>query len=765
MMMQTPGQPEQNPAPAATKVVGKPVDRVDGRAKVTGTALYAADFPVERVAHAVAFVSTIGSGRVAEIDAAAAERHPGVLAVLTRANAPKLHRVSNDHQPGKPGQTYLPLQDDEVHYAGQYLGLVVAETLDAARHAAGLVKVAYDERKPVVRLEDALGDAFVPAKMGRGDKPTTRRGDPDAALAAAAVKVDQTYTTAIENHNPMEMSATTAAWSGGRLTLYDSTQWVFGVRAVVSTWLGMAAERVRVIDPFVGGGFGCKGSIWPHEVLAALAARLVGRPVKLVLTRQQMFTCVGYRPKTVQRVALGADAAGKLAAVVHESTSQTSIWRDEWVEPATKQTRMLYSCPNVRTAQKLVAVNANTATQMRAPGHATGTFALEVAMDELAYAAGVDPLELRLRNYAERDEDENKDFSSKALRACYQQGAERFGWAKRNPKPAATRDGDWLVGWGMGTATYPTNQQEAQARVRLSADGRAVVSTAAHDLGTGAYTILTQIAADELGLPVERIKVELGDTTLPEAPVAGGSQTSASAGSAVKKACGKLLRALKERATADVASPLKDRPAKAMAVAGGRVFLTDSPAVGEDIAALLNRNGGRPLEARSDVTPPAQQEQEDAGASQPKDQWSKHAWGAAFAEVRVHPTLGEVRVSRVVGAYAGGKILNAKTARSQIVGGIVWGIGMALHEETVFDPRRAKPVNANLSEYLVPVNADVPKIEVIFVDEPDERVNEVGAKGIGELGNTGIAAAIANAVYHATGKRMRDVPITLDRLL
>jgi xanthine dehydrogenase YagR molybdenum-binding subunit len=763
--MQTTEKHEQS-APSS-QVVGKPLDRVDGRQKVTGRALYASDFPVQNPAYAVAFQSTIARGKVLSIDASEAQRHPGVIAVITHENAPKLYRVSMDHITGKPGQTFLPLQGNQIHYAGQYLGLVVAETITAALHAASLVKVTYAQEKPVVRLEDALDDTFVPKKMGRGDKPAKERGQPDQALATAAVKIDQTYTTPIENHNPMEMSATTASWDAGsdRLTLYDASQWVYGSRAVVATWLGLPNDQVRVIDPYVGGGFGCKGSIWPHVGLAAIAARHVKRPVKLILTRSQMFTCVGYRPKTIQRIALGAGADGKLTSIIHETTSQTSMWRDEWVETSTRQTRMLYSCPNVRTTQKLAPVNANTPTQMRAPGHATGTFALEVAMDELAYATGIDPVELRLRNYAERDEDEDKPFSSKALRECYTKGAERFGWASRNPKPRATSDGDWLIGWGMGTATYPTNQVEAQVRVRLLADGRAIVSTASHDLGTGAYTILTQIAADELGLPPDRVKVELGDTALPEGPGAGGSQTSASTGSAVKRACTQTLQKLKERATADEASPLKGRSAPEMAVAEGRIFLKDNPATGETIADLLRRNGSRPLEGRSDVSPPVAHQTEDTSPAQPREQFSKHAWGAAFADVRVNQKLGEVRVERVVGAYAGGRILNPKTARSQIIGGIVWGIGMALREQTIYDPIHAKVVNDNLAEYLVPVNADVHKIDVLFVDEPDEHVNDIGAKGIGELGNTGIAAAIANAVYHATGKRLRDVPITLDQLL
>lgn len=746
-------------------LIGKPVDRVDGPRKVTGRALYAADFPVRGVLYAIGVQSPIARGRITALDAAAALREPGVRTVLTHENAGKLYRVSMNHNPGRPGQTFLPVQGPDIYYAGQYVAVVVAETIAQAAYAARLVKVSYETQKPVVYLEQALEQAYEPEKMGRGAAPSSDRGDAETALAAAAVKVDRNYSTPIENHNPMELSATIAVWEGDRLTLYDATQWVYGVRSVVSTWLGIDAEKVRVIDPYVGGGFGCKGSMWPHEVLAALAAKQAGSPVKFVLTRSQMFSCIGYRPKTLQRVALGADAGGKLVSTVHECTSQTSPWRDEWVETSTKQSRMLYSCPNVKTVQKLAPVNANTPTQMRAPGEATGTFALESAMDELAVELKIDPIELRLRNYAQRDEDEDKPFSSKALKECYQQGAERFGWAKRNPQPRTMKEGDELIGWGMATATYPTNRQESSAKVRLLADGRAIVSTAAHDLGTGTYTTMTQIAAETLGLPLENVKVELADTALPQAAVAGGSQTSASVGPPVKGACMKAIAALKERASADPASPLSNKQAKEIDVGEGRIFLKANPATGETIADLLRRNGGRPIEAMSDQAPPGAATSEDAGAAKPKAEYSMHAWGAQFAEVRINARLGEIRVTRVVGAFAAGRILNPKTARSQIMGGIVWGISAALLEHTVYDPNRAKVVNDNLADYLVPVNPDIPPIDCFFVEEEDPHVNPLGVKGIGEIGITGIEAAVANAVFHATGKRLRDLPITLDQVL
>jgi xanthine dehydrogenase YagR molybdenum-binding subunit len=751
------------------QIIGQPLDRVDGKLKVTGHARYAADFPLASVAYACAFQSTIARGRVKSIDDAQARRMPGVLAVITHQNAPRLYRVSMDHNPGKPGQTYLPLQDDHVHYAGQFLGLVVARSFTEARDAAMAVKVEYAEEKPAIDVAENISRAFAPAKMGRADKPDYARGDADAAIASAAIKIDQTFTTSQQNHNPIELSATTAAWDGDKLTLFSATQFVYGSRSIVSTWLGIPEENVRVIDPYVGGGFGCKGSTWPHEVLAAIAAKMVRRPVKFVLSRQQMFSCVGYRPPTIQRIVLAAGGDGKLAAITHDCSSPTSTWRDEWVETATTQTRMLYSCPNVRTSQRLVPLNLNTPTQMRAPGHATGTFALEVAMDELAVAAGIDPVELRLRNYAEKDEKENLPYSSKSLRECYRQGADRFGWNKRNPQVGSMRDGDVLLGWGMATATYPTNQQEANAEIEIKSDGSATVSLAAHDLGTGAYTVLTQIAAEGLGIPVNQVRTKLGDSALPMAPVAGGSQTTASAGSAVKAAAKKAVAAIKERAGADENSPLYQKKARELKVENGRIAVAADPSTGETIADLLRRNGGRPISVKATAGSQAEAESDDeekeSSSSQQPKRFSKHAWGAQFAEVRIDPVLRQIRISRLVGAFAAGKIINPKTAHSQIMGAMVWGVGLAMLEHAEHDPLSGQIVTDNLAEYLVPVNPDIPTIDCFFVEEKDTAVNPLGAKGIGELGITGLAAAVANAVYHATGKRIRDLPVTIEKLL
>jgi xanthine dehydrogenase YagR molybdenum-binding subunit len=744
--------PQTLPAPTVpladrTSIIGKPTDRVDGRLKVTGAAKYAAEFDVPGLVHAVAFVSTIGKGTVKKIDTYDAERSDGVLAVITRRNADEIFFVDRHPRPpqeGQPGQTLAPLQDDSVHFAGQYLGLVVACTIEQATHAAQLVKIDYDEETPTLDIAHPIEHTKA---NPRG------RGNITKALASANLKIQQTYSTGVYHHNPMETHSTIAAWDGEKLTLYDSTQHVRGVRRVTATALGIEPEDIRVIDPFVGGGFGSKGSVWPNTYLAAIAARYVGRPVKLVLTRSQMFSQVGYRPKTVQNISLGADANGKLLAITHDNTSQTSDF-DEWTEGSTGAATFLYSCSSVRTSQRLARLNFGTPTQMRAPGWATGTFALESAMDELAALAGIDPLELRLRNYAETDEDIKLAYSSKNLRECYRDGADRFGWAKRPAKPRSMRDGDELIGWGMATAVYPAHAGTSAAQIRLLPDGSACVEVAAHDLGTGTYTIFAQIAAEGLGLDVPNVRVELADTVLAASGPAGGSRTASSVGPAVLAAAQQLIQNVAHYSVNDPNSALFGKDPRQIIARGGRIVLADDEAIGEKLTSVFERNGGRPVIAFVDT-----------GSQIRDEKFSAYAWGAQFTEVRVNPKLGRVRVSRHVGAFAAGRILNAKTARSQFLGAIVMGIGMALLERSAFDPIRGKMVTDSLADYLVPVNADVPAIEIISVDEKDDLVNTLGAKGIGEIGITGVAASIANAVYHATGKRVREVPITVESIL
>jgi xanthine dehydrogenase YagR molybdenum-binding subunit len=700
--------------------IGAPMNRVDGRLKVTGGARYAAEYPLPNIAHAVIITSTIAKGRVKQIDASSLGESMGVLAVLTPQNAP---RLAGD-APTMRRPTLL--QDDVVHYNGQPIGLVVADTFEHAMAAAQMVTVRYETQTPLLDINTAPKNPPETVKPLGGPR-TTKRGDVAAGLASAAMRVDETYTTPIENHNAMEVHSTTASWDGDQLTLYESTQGISSVRTAVAKAFGLAPDHVRVVSFFTGGGFGSKGGPWSHEVLAAMAARTVKRPVKLVLTRRQMFGPVGGRPHTIQHLTLGAMKDGTLTAVRHASISNTSTLED-WVEPSTSQTRMLYASPNLETQYDLVRLNVGSPTFMRAPGESSGTFALESAMDELAYALHMDPVELRVKNYAETDPESGHPWSSKSLRECYKLGAEKFGWSKRTPAPRSMRDGRMLIGWGMATATYPARRQAAGATARLMPDGMVVVQAGTQEIGCGTYTVMSQIAADALGIPVERVRFELGDTSFPENPASTGSVTAASTGTAVHETAAALAAKIEQLAPGGLAK--------------------------NSVADVIAKNGGAPVEVTINSRP-----------GQEQQQYSMHSFGAVFAEVRVDPDLAMVRVPRIVTAHGVGKVLNEKTARSQIQGGVVWGIGMALLEETHVDPHSGRYVNSDLAEYHVPVNADVGTIDVNFIDEQDAHVNPIGVKGAGEIGITGVAAAIANAVYHATGKRVRDLPIRLERVL
>ncbi len=738
----------------AAPSVGAPMDRVDGRLKVTGTARYAAEFPMSNIAHAVIVTSTVPVGRVSAIDTRAAEAVPGVIRVITHLNAPKLPMK----KVGMFGTNALSLmQDERVRYNGQPIALVIADTLERATDAASLVKVRYSgTRAPTLDMHANKKAGYAPPP-GFGGQPDSKRGNVQAGLAQADVTVDAQYTTPIENHNPMEPHATIAAWEGGRLTVWDASQYVIGARDSLAGVFGVTSDSVRVVSHFVGGGFGCKGLMWSQVPLAAMAAREVSRPVKLVLTRRQMYGPVGARPQTEQHVVLGAKRDGTLTAVRHDSVSHTSRFED-YTESCANVTRMLYATPNQVTTHRVVKLDLGAPTFQRAPGEAPGTFALESAMDELALTLGMDPLDLRLKNYAERDPESGRPWSSKSLRECYRVGADKFGWARRSRTVGAMREGDVLVGYGMASATYPTYRMPASASVRLTADGagavRALVQTAAHDLGTGAYTVMTQVAADALGLAPEQVRFELGDSRMPPSPVAGGSMTTASTGSAVHAACVAGRDKLIALAIADAASPLRGALAAAVSAADGRLFLTGEPSKGESYAALLRRQPNAMIDVRVDSAPGAEMAA-----------YAMHAFGAVFAEVRVDRELGEIRIPRIVAAYGAGKILNAKTARSQLEGGIVWGVGMALHEETLVDRRTGRYMNADLGEYHVPVHADIGMIDVTLLDEADPHVNPIGVKGVGEIGITGVAAAIANAVFNATGVRVRELPITLDKVM
>ncbi len=725
--------------------VGKGLTRVDGRAKVTGSAKYSAEYALPRLTYAVMITSTRPNGTVAAIDKKAAMAAPGVLAVLTHENAPRVkNKVS-------PGDRVLPiLQDNLVRYDRQPIAVVVADSFERATYAATLVRAKYASAGPArLRFADA-SETVTPARPGLQAK----RGDADAAFAAAPVKVDNRYTIPTEHHNPMEPHATTAAWDGDMLTVYDATQGVSRVQGRLATTFDLPTQNVRVIAKYIGGGFGSKGTPWAHVILAAMAAKVVQRPVKLALTRPQMWSSVGYRPRLEQRVALAADASGALQAQIHEVTMQTAQF-DDFIEGSAGQTTMLYTSPTLRTSHVAKRLDVATPTFMRAPGESSGTFALESAMDELAYALRIDPIALRLRNYAETDPETGNPWSSKSLRECYTLGAEKFGWADRPAQPRAMRKGNDLIGMGMATAVYPANRSAASASATMHADGSVLVQSGAVDIGTGSYTIFRQIAADAVGSAYERTVFDLGDSSMPHSPGSGGSTTAASVGSAVK-AVGLVLRdELIALAVADAASPLHGRASSAIEAADGRLFVRDQATVGETFAAILARQSVPTLSAAADSAPGPEQKQ-----------YAMYSFGAQFAEVRVDADLGTVRLSRMLGVFGAGKILNAKTGRSQFLGGMVWGASMALHEATRYDERNGRIMNANLGEYLVPVNADIPAaIEALWIDEIDPHVNLVGAKGIGEIGITGAAAAIANAVFHATGKRVRDLPISPEKLI
>jgi len=730
--------------------VGKPIVRADGRAKVTGQAVYSYEVRVPGVAYGVLVTSGIARGRIAAIDTSAAEREPGVLAIITPRNALRLPGKTHGENPDRVVQV---LQDDRILFSNQPIAIAVADTLERATHAALLLRVRAEAQSPTVRLEDELPAAFPHFIIagGRKQEPDSEHGNLGLGLQEADFKLGEAYETPPETHNPLEPHATIAHWTApDRVTLYDSSQWVFAVRNKIATAFAIPKENVRVVTKFVGGAFGCKGSPWSHVLIAALAAKQVGRPVKLALTRQQMFGMVGGRPQTIQRLNLGVKKDGRLTAVRHLTASATSQF-DVFVEASALQSRHLYSCPNIATKHRVARLDIGTPTFMRAPGESSGSFALESAIDELAHAAGIDPLELRLKNYAETDPTEGKPFSSKSLRECYAEGARRFGWQKRPEKPRSqTRDG-LLLGMGMATATYPANFQPANAVARLLPDGSAQVESGTIDMGTGTYTVMAQVAADALGIPYEKVRFDLGDSEMPEAPISAGSMTAASVGSAVLVTCNVLRQKLVELAVADPASPLHGARPEDVRAEEGRLLAQGRS---DSYADVVRRAGGKPIEARSKAAP-----------GEERSKYVNLAFGAQFAEVLVDPDLGMVRVSRMVGAFAPGRVLNARTARSQLMGGMVWGIGMALHEHSVYDERIARIMSRDLADYHVPANADVGIVEPYLVEEKNDPGNPAGVKGVGELGLCGAAAAIANAIFNATGKRIRTLPITPDKLL
>jgi xanthine dehydrogenase YagR molybdenum-binding subunit len=737
-----------------TRYIGKEVSRVDGVAKVTGKAKYAAEFRAQNLAYGFIVLGTVARGTIKTIDTQEAESAPGVIRVLTHLNAPKLgpKTITEDAPPRgaqeERDKSFRALQSDRIYFNAQPVALVVAETYEQARYASRLVRVSYNAEKHSTDTEAVRGRARVPPRA----VPKVR-GNPEEAMKSAPVKIEAEYRIPIEHHNPMEPHAAIAVWQGDKLTIFDKTQEVYGVRAHLASAFGIPEENVSVISPYVGGAFG--SSLRPnyYPALTAMAARELKRPVKVVYTRTQMFTGHGYRPYTIQRVALGAERSGKLTAMIHEAVHNTSTF-EEFNDNTTGFTRQVYACPNLYAPLKITDTDLNTPTWMRAPGAVSGMFALECAMDELAYALKIDPLELRLINYAEVDPESGKPFSSKALRECYRLGAEKFGWKQRKFEPRSMRDGRWLVGWGTATGVWGAFQRTANARITYRADGTAHVASATSDIGPGTYTVMTMIAAEYLGLSIERVKFELGDTKFPRAPSQGGSQTTSSVGSAVHGAALAVTARLLALANQDANSPLKAAAAADVEMFDGRLRLKSDPSKSLSISDLMRRNN------LAEIT-----ETFESKPSPERQKYATMAHGAQFVEVKVDPDLGQVRVTRAIEVTACGKIINPKASHSQEIGGVVWGIGMALQEATEIDHRYGRIMNPNLQHYHVPVNADIHEVETVFVEEDDTVVNPLGVKGMGELGMVGIPAAIANAVFHATGRRIRELPITPDKLL
>jgi xanthine dehydrogenase YagR molybdenum-binding subunit len=708
-------------AGASVTYVGQPRSRADGRLKVTGGARYAADTPVDGVVYGVLVGATIPAGRITELHTAAAAQAPGVLQIFTHRNMPRLAPV-----PAPPaGESRAPMQDDEIRYEGQYIALVVAQTLEQARYGAEMVHAEY---APAARVTDFTQCREQAITATNWAEPDSDVGDIEVGLAGGEVRVDRIYTTSDRHHNTMEPSATVAGWRDGTLTIHDATQGVQAERLALSQALGLEPGQVRVRSDFVGGGFGCKGYVWPHQIVTAAAARELGRPLKVVLTRAQDFTGHGYQPATEQHVELAATLDGRLTGIRHTSLNPTSI-TDSHVEYAALTSRSLYACPAIQTRHRVIRVNRGTPTPMRAPHEGPSNVGLEIAMDELAYALRLDPVELRLRNYAEVDPTSGKRFSAKGLRACYEQGAQRFGWSRRTPEPRSMRDGRTLIGWGMASALMMTFRFPASARVTLEPEGTILIESSTQEIGTGVYTIMPQIAADVLGIPPERIRLLLGDTTLPEAPMTAGSSATMAVGSAVHAA----------------ATGLKQRVAE---LAGSAI----PPA--RDWSELLRRHRLDRLSAEASWAPGP-----NANLLGETPDWAMFTFGAVFAEVGVDEDLPIPRVRRCLGIYSAGRIINPKTARSQMTGGMVWGIGQALLEHSAMDHRLGRYLSKNLAGSLIPAHADVPALEADFVEEFDQHASPIGARGIGELGAVGVGAAVSNAVYHATGVRVRRLPI------
>ena len=734
------------PATEPSKIIGASLPRIDGPLKTTGTAKYASDFNLPGQAYAVPVTSTIAHGKITAIDTAAAKAMPGVLLILTPENMPALAEAKNGH----PSERRLPLADNTVSYWGQYIACVVADTFEHATAAAAAVKVTYDTAAPNVstKLDDPDGEPH----------NNSHRGDTASAFASAPVQIDQTYSTPAEVHNPMEMHATVAAWQGSdHLTLYECTQGVVNHAHVMASIFGLPSENVQVISKFIGSGFGGKLFPWPHSVLAAVAARKINRPVKLVLTRKLMFTAVGHRPRTEQRIRIGATHDGKILSIEQNYLNHTSLL-DDIRENCGEATPFLYATDNLNVTSALARRTVGTPTPMRGPGAVPGIYALESAIDELALKLKMDPVQLRIQNDTLIDQSKNKPFSSRNLKQCYQLGAEKFGWSRRTPGIGSMRRGDVILGWGVAAASWGAGRGGAQVTVTLNADGSARASSATQDIGTGTYTVIAQVVADKTGLPIDRIQVVLGDSNLKPGPMSGGSTATATVMPAVIDAAHQAITQVLTLASRTSGSPFNNADPASLAFTEGRIHHASEPATSGTpygrILSLANQQSitGEGKSGGLNTVPEAAK-------------YSTHSFGAQFAEVEWDPGIARLRVSRVVSVIDGGRIINENTAANQIAGAVVMGVGMALLEQAVYDPRYGHPINDNFADYLVSVNADCPKIDVHFLNIPDPVLNEYGARGIGEIGLAGVAPAITAAVYHATGVRVRDLPVRIEDLI
>lgn len=746
--------------------VGVGRDRGDGTLKISGHATYAVEHQLDDVVYGVVFQSTISSGRITRIETEKARRSPGVLAIYTHQSGLKIHQPTPIAKGGAAQSTYTPIQDDIIIHNGQNIGIAIAQTFEQATHAASLIDISYEETPAIIFPDDKRAQPRELEPLG------INMGNAQQAMESAEVRIRGTYTTPREYNMPMEPHACIARWQDGKLTVWEPSQWVAGAQTEIAEWMGIDKTDVHIISPYVGGGFGSKPVPYTHVALACAAARELKRPVKVSLARPQIFTGLGGRPATSQTLEMGAMHDGKIISIIHEGFNETSL-HDVHVESCNKVTALMYAVPNIRSRHRVVPINTVTPGWMRAPGENPSAFGLEVAMDEMAYALNIDPLALRLRNWADHDYQSNLPWSTRRLLEAYAEGAKAFGWSQRNPVPRSMREGHELIGWGMASGTYPVNRLPAEARLAMLRDGQLIVQSAGADIGTGTYTILAQAAAEVLQIPSATIQVQLGDTQLPRAGVAGGSQLAGNLMGAVSKAATVMRERLIALAIEQPGSPLYRMARERVTLADGEVRVIMRPGRAIAFSPLLQLAGMDRLDVGADTFKDGATEQDrDAITSSltkmthaTANGVSAHSWSAQFVEVRVDEDFGTIRVKRMVGAFDSGRLYNPKLAHSQWIGGMVMGLGQALLEEGIIDPRSGRVINNNLADYLVAVNADVPDITVIDVGIPDTRATALGGKAVGEVGIVGIAAAIGNAVYHATGKRVRDLPITLDKLI